>query len=208
MRAQVAGSGGFPDRGETRENGGDFAEADPLDGLLRDVAVGDLSAFEAVYRELSGAVFGVARRVLVDTAQAEEVCQEVFLEVWRTSARHDPSRGSVSAWVTTIAHRRAVDRVRSEQAASNRLSALGRLESEATPHDTVPEQVEHRLEREKVRRCLRRLTEQQREVVRLTYYTGYTQRQAADLLRVPLTTVKGRLRDGLIKLRDCLGVMV
>lgn len=179
-----------------------------MSGLLRRVALGDLTAFEALYRELSGAVFGVSRRVLVDTAQAEEVCQEVFLEVWRTSSRYDPSLGSVAAWVATIAHRRAVDRVRSEQASADRLSAAGRLEPEATPHDTVPEQVEHRLEREKVRRCLRRLTEHQREVVRLTYYTGYTQRQAADLLRVPLTTVKGRLRDGLIKLRDCLGVTV
>ncbi|MEE2046786.1 sigma-70 family RNA polymerase sigma factor, partial [Nocardiopsis tropica] len=86
--------------------------------------------------------------------------------------------------------------------------AVGPQEPPATPHDTVPEQVEHRLEREKVRRCLRKLTEPQREAVRLTYYTGYTQRQVADLLRVPLTTVKGRLRDGLIKLRDCLGVTV
>jgi RNA polymerase sigma-70 factor, ECF subfamily len=176
--------------------------------VLHRVALGDLAAFEAVYRELSGAVFGVARRVLVDTAQAEEVCQEVFLEVWRTGSRYDASSGSVAAWVCTIAHRRAVDRVRSEQSAADRLSAVGRLEPQATPHDTVPEQVESRLEQEKVRRCLRRLTEQQREAVRLTYYTGYTQRQVADLLRVPLTTVKGRLRDGLIKLRDCLGVTV
>ncbi len=189
------------------EGAGDHGE-DPLSGLLQRVALGDLTAFEAVYRELSGAVFGVARRVLVDTAQAEEVCQEVFLEVWRTCSRHDPVLGSAAAWVCTIAHRRAVDRVRSEQAASDRLSAAGRLEPEATPHDAVPEQVEYRLEQEKVRRCLRRLTGQQREAVRLTYYSGYTQRQAADLLRVPLTTVKGRLRDGLIKLRDCLGVTV
>ncbi|MEU0489710.1 ECF RNA polymerase sigma factor SigK [Nocardiopsis sp. NPDC006139] len=181
---------------------------DPLAEPLGRVALGDLEAFEEVYRELSGPVFGVARRVLVDTAQAEEVCQEVFLEVWRTGSRHDPELGSVAAWVCTIAHRRAVDRVRSEQAASDRLSAAGRLEPGATPHDAVPEQVENRLEQEKVRRCLRRLTEGQREAVRLTYYTGYTQRQAADLLRVPLTTVKGRLRDGLIKLRDCLGVAV
>ncbi|WP_433696803.1 ECF RNA polymerase sigma factor SigK [Nocardiopsis sp. CA-288880] len=205
---RVPGSGAHTvsdgERDDEESSGGRHA----LSALLREVALGDLSAFESLYRELSGAVFGVARRVLVDTAQAEEVCQEVFLEVWRTSARHDPSLGSVDAWVLTIAHRRAVDRVRSEQAASDRLTAVGRLEPRATPHDTVPEQVEHRLEREKVRRCLRKLTEPQREAVRLTYYTGYTQRQVADLLRVPLTTVKGRLRDGLIKLRDCLGVTV
>ncbi|WP_159945293.1 MULTISPECIES: ECF RNA polymerase sigma factor SigK [unclassified Nocardiopsis] len=188
--------------------GGGPGGVDSLARLLRRTAAGDLAAFEELYRELSGTVFGIARRVLVDEAQAEEVCQEVFLEVWRTCARFDRSRGTVPAWVLTIAHRRAVDRVRSEQAASDRLAAAGRLEPEATPRDAVPDQVEHRLERERVRRCLGGLTETQREAVRLTYYTGYTQRQAADLLRVPLTTVKGRLRDGLIRLRDCLGVGV
>ncbi|WP_150250797.1 ECF RNA polymerase sigma factor SigK [Nocardiopsis deserti] len=186
----------------------DGSEGDPLARLLQQTATGDLAAFEGVYRELSGRVFGIARRVVLDEAQAEEICQEVFLEVWRTCSRYDRSRGSVAAWVLTIAHRRAVDRVRSEQAASSRLAAAGRLESGATSPDAVPEQVEHRLERERVRRCLRGLTEAQREAVRLTYYTGYTQRQAADLLEVPLTTVKGRLRDGLIRLRDCLGVGV
>jgi RNA polymerase sigma-70 factor (ECF subfamily) len=186
----------------------DGAEGDPLARLLQRTATGDLAAFEGVYRELSGRVFGIARRVVLDEAQAEEVCQEVFLEVWRTCSRYDRSRGSVAAWVLTIAHRRAVDRVRSEQAASSRLTAAGRLESGVTSPDAVPDQVEHRLERERVRRCLRGLTEAQREAVRLTYYTGYTQRQAADLLEVPLTTVKGRLRDGLIRLRDCLGVGV
>ncbi|PDP87494.1 RNA polymerase subunit sigma [Glycomyces fuscus] len=194
------------DPGEADLPGG--AEGDPLVRLLQQTAVGDLAAFEGVYRKLSGRVFGIARRVVLNEAQAEEVCQEVFLEVWRTCARYDRSRGSVAAWILTIAHRRAVDRVRSEQAASSRLAAAGRLEPGATPPDAVPEQVEHRLERERVRRCLRGLTATQREAVRLTYYTGYTQRQAADLLEVPLTTVKGRLRDGLIRLRDCLGVGV
>jgi RNA polymerase sigma-70 factor (ECF subfamily) len=191
------------------DSGSEHGAAPPADDLaapLRQAAVGDLAAFERVYRELSGPVFGVVRRVLLDAAQAEEVTQEVFLEVWRLCARFDPSRGSVRSWVLVIAHRRAVDRVRSEEAAAARVSAAGRLEPEQTPADGVPEQVEHRLEREKVRRCLRRLTEVQRDAVRLTYYTGYTQRQAADLLDVPLTTVKGRLRDGLIRLRDCLGV--
>ncbi|WP_017570126.1 ECF RNA polymerase sigma factor SigK [Nocardiopsis halotolerans] len=202
------GETGLPDTGGPRSDPGSGSEVDPLARLLQQAAIGDLAAFEGVYRELSGRVFGIARKVMLNEAQAEEVCQEVFLEVWRTCARYDRSKGSVAAWILTIAHRRAVDRVRSEQAASTRLAAVGRMEPGATSHDAVPEQVEHRLERERVRRCLRRLTESQREAVRLTYYTGYTQRQAADLLEVPLTTVKGRLRDGLIKLRDCLGVSV
>ncbi|WP_394347343.1 ECF RNA polymerase sigma factor SigK [Streptomonospora litoralis] len=179
-----------------------------LSALLQRTALGELDAFEQVYRELSGPVFGLVRRVMLDRSQAEEVTQEVFTELWRLAARFDPSRGGVRSWVLTLAHRRAVDRVRSEQSSTARLEVAGRLAEESSPPDDVAEQVEHRLEREKVRRCLRRLTELQRETVRLTYYTGYTQREAAELLGVPLTTVKGRLRDGLIRLRDCLGVML
>ncbi|WP_028647957.1 ECF RNA polymerase sigma factor SigK [Nocardiopsis sp. CNT312] len=179
---------------------------DDLGSLLRRTAVGDLTAFERVYRELGGPVFGVVRRVLLNEAQSEEVTQEVFLEVWRNCSRFDPSRGSARSWVLMIAHRRAVDRVRSEASATEREAAAGRLEPESTPTDGVEQVVENSLEREKVRRCLRRLTSLQKDAVQLTYYTGYTQAEAAALLKVPLTTVKGRLRDGLIRLRDCLGV--
>ncbi|MFI6579163.1 ECF RNA polymerase sigma factor SigK [Nocardiopsis sp. NPDC050513] len=192
--------------GAGRPGGGSVPSNDELAGLLRQAAVGDLAAFERVYRELSGPVFGVVRRVLLDEAQSEEVAQEVFLEVWRHCARFDRARGSARSWVLTIAHRRAVDRVRSEEAATERATAAGRLEPGATPADGVEQHVETSLEREKVRRCLRRLTALQHDAVRLTYYTGYTQREAAALLEVPLTTLKGRLRDGLIRLRDCLGV--
>lgn len=180
--------------------------ADGLGALLARASLGDMEAFEGVYRELAGPVFGTAARVLLDHAQAEEVAQEVFVEVWRQAARYDPSAGGVRSWVLTIAHRRAVDRVRSKQASADRTARVGRTKPQTTPADEVPEAVEHRLERERVRRCLGRLTGLQREAVRLTYYAGYTQRQAAAALKVPLTTVKGRLRDGLIRLRDCLGV--
>ncbi|MFW5419195.1 ECF RNA polymerase sigma factor SigK [Nocardiopsis sp. CNT-189] len=184
----------------------DGAGARELAGLLRRTALGDAAAFEGLYRELAGPVLGLASRVLRDRAQAEEVAQEVFVEVWRLAARYDPEAGGVRAWVLTVAHRRAVDRVRAEQAASDRELRAGRAEPRSTPADEVPDQVERGLDRERVRRCLGRLTELQREAVRLTYYRGYTQREAAAALRVPLTSVKGRLRDGLIRLRDCLGV--
>lgn len=183
------------------------AAAPDLAEHLRRTALGDLPAFEVLYRELASPVYGLISRVLRDRAQAEEVTQEVFTEVWRRAARYDPEAGSIRAWILTVAHRRAIDRVRSEQAAADRAAAVGRLSPEATHADEVPDQVTHRLEREKVRRCLGRLTQDQKEAVRLTYYTGYTQREAAGLLGVPLTTVKGRLRDGLIRLRDCLGVI-
>ncbi len=186
---------------------GSVPSDEDLASLLQQTALGDLSAFERVYRELSGPVFGLVRRVLLDEAQSEEVAQEVFLDVWRNCGRFSPERGTARAWVLVIAHRKAVDRVRSEESANARVAAAGRLEPGTTPADGVESHVENTLEREKVLRCLRRLTELQKDVVRLTYYTGYTQREAADLLKVPLTTVKGRLRDGLIRLRDCLGVV-
>lgn len=193
----------FDEAGPTPQAEG-RAEA-PLARLLGEVARGEMPAFERLYTELSASVFGLCLRVVRDRAQAEEVAQEVFTEVWRRASRFDPELGDGRAWVLTMAHRRAVDRVRAEQASSDRASTVGRLAAAEPATDSVAEEVTHRLERQQVRRCLEALTEGQREAVRLTYYTGYTQRQAAELLGVPLTTVKGRLRDGLIRLRDCLG---
>ncbi|MFF9909387.1 sigma-70 family RNA polymerase sigma factor [Streptomyces sp. NPDC013457] len=179
--------------------------APDLPEVMGRVAHGDQQAFATVFEAVSGPVLGLVRTVLRDPAQSEEVAQEVLVEVWRTAARYQPSRGSVMTWVLTLAHRRAVDRVRSEQAASDREARVALLEH--TPaYDEVVEQVELRLEREQLRRCLRGLTELQRESVTLAYYRGLTYREVAELLTLPLGTVKTRLRDGLIRLRDCLGV--
>lgn len=176
-----------------------------LDADLRLVARGDRAAFERVYDALSGPVYRLIIRVLRDPAQSEEVTQDVMVEVWRSAAHFDPGRGSATTWVMTVAHRRAVDRVRSAQARTDREQRVGRRE-QATPYDEVAEQVETRLEHEQVRRALEALTEIQREAVRLAYYGGYTQQEVADLLDLPLGTVKTRLRDGMIRLRDTLGV--
>ncbi|MEI5010170.1 sigma-70 family RNA polymerase sigma factor [Streptomyces chengbuensis] len=176
-----------------------------LDELLVRVARGDQQAFSRVYDAVCGPVLGVVRGVLRDPAQSEEVTQEVLVELWRTAARYQPSRGSALTWTLTLAHRRAVDRVRSAQAAVEREQKAARLGG--TPaFDDVVEQVEARLEREQVRRCLRTLTELQRQSVTLAYYRGLAYREVAELLKVPLGTVKTRMRDGLIRLRDCLGV--
>lgn len=176
-----------------------------LEALMGQVAVGDRDAFTTVYDTVAGPVLGLVRRVLRDPAQSEEVAQEVLVEVWRTAARYRPAKGTVMTWVMTLAHRRAVDRVRSAQAAADREERAALLDR--TPaFDEVAEQVETRLEREQVRRCLRTLTELQRESVSLAYYRGLAYREVAELLSVPLGTVKTRLRDGLIRLRDCLGV--
>ncbi|MGW2089491.1 sigma-70 family RNA polymerase sigma factor [Streptomyces sp. NPDC001880] len=176
-----------------------------LQELLGMVARGDQDAFAEVYDVVSGPVLGLVRSVLRDPAQSEEVAQEVLVEVWRTAPRFRASRGSAMNWVLTLAHRRAVDRVRSAEASSARGHRAALLDR--TPaFDEVTEQVESRLEREQVHRCMRTLSELQRQSVALAYYRGLTYREVSELLCVPLGTVKTRLRDGLIRLRDCLGV--
>ena len=177
------------------------------DELLRLVARGDEQAFAALYDALSPRVFGLARRVLRDAAQAEEVAQEALVEVWRTAARFDPSRGSATSWVLTITHRRAVDRVRAAQAGSDRERRVAAA-SVDTPYDGVVEAVTANLEQQQVRRCLQTLTELQREAITLAYYDGFTYREVAEKLDAALPTIKTRMRDGLIRLRDCLGVTV
>ena len=186
-----------PEEGAQPGTGSDLA------ARLRLVARGDADAFDAVYDQVGPSVFGIVRRVVRDLAQSEEVTQEVLLEVWRNAAKFDPGRGSATAWVMMLAHRRAIDRVRSVQKESERERRTAVAD---VPFDEVAEAVESSLEHERVRRCLRSLTELQRESVTLAYYGGYTYREVASLLGVPPGTIKTRMRDALVRLRDCLGV--
>lgn len=174
------------------------------DGLLARVARGDQQAFERLYDQLAGPVYGLIVQVVRDPAQSEEVSQEVMLEVWRTAARYDPGKGSATAWAMTIAHRRAVDRVRSAAAATAREQrAADRV---VTLADDVADSVAASLVADRVRRCLDGLTELQRESITLAYYGGYSYRQVAGMLGVALSTIKTRIRSGLLRMRDCLGV--
>ena len=197
-------------RGSRREavapSVGEKPPPDGLDGWLVRVGSGDRAAFDKVYGAVAATVFGIASRVLQDPGLAEEVAQEAMVEVWRGAARFDPARGSALAWVSTIAHRRAVDRVRSERAAQEREAKAAARASGGGAFDQVAESVATRLEQQQVRHCLDGLTELQRESVTLAYYGGYTYPQVADTLGVPLGTIKTRLRDALARLRDCLGV--
>jgi RNA polymerase sigma-70 factor, ECF subfamily len=172
-----------------------------LTALLGRVARGDQDAFEAVCQHVAAPVFGTVRGVVRDPCQSEEVAQEVLVEIWRAASRFDAGKGSAMAWVAMIAHRRAVDRVRAEQRSAEREL---RAASHAVAYDDVVETAEANLDRERVRRCLGSLTDLQRESVTLAYYGGYTYRQVAGLLGVAAGTVSTRMRDGLIRLRDCL----
>jgi RNA polymerase sigma-70 factor (ECF subfamily) len=171
--------------------------------LLHRVALGDQAAFAQFYDQLAPMVHGVVLKVMRDPSQSEEVTQEVFVELWRSATRFDSSRGSVRSWAAMVAHRRAVDRVRSEQASRRRDDR----ESLATPtaHDPVVAEVESSIDQYRVRKAMSSLTAAQREAVELAYFGGYTYREVATLLSVPEGTIKTRIRDGMIKLRDELG---
>ncbi|MEU1281373.1 ECF RNA polymerase sigma factor SigK [Streptomyces sp. NPDC005805] len=175
----------------------------PVDDLLLRAAAGDEQAFAAVYDALAQPVMGLACRIVRDTAQAEEVTQDVMVEVWRTAGRYRPERGTARSWVLTLAHRRAVDRVRTAQAGRERERRAGML-SEAREFDEVAEAVEGDDERRRVYRCLARLARLQRVPLVLAYYQGLTYREVADSLSTPPGTVKSRMRAGLKALRACL----
>lgn len=178
-----------------------------LDALLTSVGRGDRLAFERLYDSIAPVVFGVARRVVRDPGMAEEVAQEVFVEIWRQAPRFDPSKGRAAGWIATIAHRRAVDRVRSEQARTNREVRVGQDVSSVTAtvaHDQATVDLEARATRDEFAADLTVLTPVQREAVRLAFYDGRTHQEIADLLSIPLGTAKTRIRDGLIRLRDAV----
>jgi len=173
--------------------------------LLTRTADGDQQAFGDLYDQLSGRVLGLVTRLLKDRAQSEEVTQEVFLEVWQNAARFDADRGSAPSWILTMAHRRAVDRIRAAQTSHDRDMRVG-IRDHETEFDSVTESVEIRIEHERVSRALSRLTQFQRQAVTMSYYGGLSHSEIAADLGVPIGTVKTRLRDGMIRLRDEMGV--
>ena len=174
--------------------------------LLGRVARGDQQAFAELYDRTSSRVFGLVKRLLRDHAQSEEVTQEIFLEIWQTATRYEPARGGAMSWMLTMTHRRAVDRVRASQSSRDRDTRIG-IRDFAPEFDSVAENVEIQIESERVKEAMTRLTELQRQAVSLAYFGGYSHREVSQMLKVPIGTVKTRLRDGMIRLRDELGVV-
>ena len=173
--------------------------------LLQRSARGDRDGFASLYDATAARVHGLALRVVRDPAQAEEVTQEAFLEIWRTASRYDAERGSAVSWLLTIAHRKAVDRVRSAEASSRRESTYHHR-NQSVDHDTTADAATASLEARRVRTALGALTDVQREAIELAYFGGYTHTEVATLLDLPVGTAKTRIRDGLIRLRDTIGV--
>ena len=176
-----------------------------LASLVQQSSRGDEAAFAELYDATSARAHGLALRVVRNPAHAEEVVQEAYLDAWRTSSRFDPARGSAIGWLMTIVHRKAVDRVRSAEAATARDATYHR-ESRPVEHDSTLEAAQASLEAQRVRSAVSGLTEVQREAVELAFFGGYTHTQVATMLDVPVGTAKTRIRDGLIRLRDAMGV--
>ena len=187
--------------GGTSWPGPGHLETEEADSLLEAAARGDHGAFDLVVSQLSGPIYDLVRTLVRDPAQAEEVTQEVLFEMWRQVTRYDPGKGSATAWVLTIARRRAIDRVRSIAASSAREQRNAVAE---VSWDQVSEALDQTLDREQLHHCLDRLSSPQLQAIGLAFYGGHTYPEIATLLGVPLGTVKARIRDAVSRLRDCM----
>ncbi|MBC7591113.1 MAG: ECF RNA polymerase sigma factor SigK [Salinibacterium sp.] len=177
-----------------------------LDGLLARVAGGDHVAFRELYDVFAPRVFGLIRRTLVDDGQSQEVAQDVFLEVWRSASRFNAARGSATSWIMMMAHARAVDRVRASQANRDRDLRIGARDREVH-FDPVSEAGELSIESARVTVAMARLTAIQRDAISMTYFDGLTGPELAARLDIPVSTLKSRLREALIRLRDELDIV-
>ncbi|QCU79044.1 sigma-70 family RNA polymerase sigma factor [Citricoccus sp. SGAir0253] len=196
-----AGPGTTPPGPSPRVGAGEEVLAD----LVRRSAEGDQQAFAALYDAVAPRAYGLALRVVRDPDLAADVTQEALLDAWRGAAGFRPERGSVTGWVCSITHRRAVDLVRSTQSRRDRELRAGAA-SFGREHDDVAEAVADAEDRRRVVDCLGTLTALEQEAVTAAYYGGLTYREVADRLGAKLATVKSRMRTGLRRLLDCLGV--
>lgn len=183
----------------------DDSAASALAELLHRVGQGQEDAFSDLYDRTSSLLFSLVKRVVRDVSISEEVLQEVFVEIWKQAPRFDARRGSAHGWICTIAHRRAVDTVRSVDASRRRDSAEGLRALDEKVVDVQEEGI-MRVESQRVATAMKALTPLQSDAIRLAYFSGCSHSEVAKLLDIPLGTAKTRIRDGMIVLRDSLGV--
>jgi RNA polymerase sigma-70 factor (ECF subfamily) len=183
-----------------RRRSGPPARDCSLNELLERIALGDESAFDETYLRLARWVMSVVQQQLVDRNQSEEVTQEVFLEIWQLAARFTSKRGNATTWIHTIARRRAIDRVRASQASRDRDRVVG-VRDLQIPHDQVWERMEMLSDRDSLRNAIERIPVLQREAVMITYLSGYTAPEAANMLGTSVTAVKSRQLEGIRSLR-------
>jgi RNA polymerase sigma-70 factor (ECF subfamily) len=200
----VSGSGGQP----RPERGGEPVARDLAAAHLADLmtrcAIGDQTAFDELYRLTAHRVYGSVLRVLRSPEHAQEVTQEVYVEIWKQAPRYTVDKGSVAAWMATMAHRRAVDRVRSVSSEVARDERYAFIDNDRES-DEVWDSVAQKHDVARVRAAIATLTPIQRQALQLAYYEGLTQSQIAKQLNLALGTVKTRIRDGLRRLGEALG---
>jgi RNA polymerase sigma-70 factor (ECF subfamily) len=177
-----------------------ISEHEPEAALLTAVADGDRTAFSQLYDRMQPRVLGLSMRILRDVSHAEEVSQEVFLEVWQLAGNYDSSKGSATSWILRKAHSRSIDRVRSSQTRRARDLRIGVRDLLEPSHDIL-ETVALKINSEKVERALGTLPVTQREAVSLAHLGGYTHSEVSEMLQVPIGTVKTRIRAGIDRLR-------
>jgi RNA polymerase sigma-70 factor (ECF subfamily) len=176
--------------------------ADHVDALILRVGQGDEHAFEHLYRQTSHRIYGLVRKIVIDVELSAETTQDVFLTLWQgAAARFDPSRGTGISWLLTLAHRRAIDKVRSEESHRTRTLRWG-IKNQDVDYDQVADTVIHRLEASAVHSSLACLSVVQREAIHLAYFGGMTYAEVAGHLGIPVPTAKTRIRDGIRRLRD------
>jgi RNA polymerase sigma-70 factor (ECF subfamily) len=184
-----------------RRNLKELADED-LMVLVRD---GDPRAFEVLFDRHGGPAFSLAYRMCGSRARAEDIVQEALVSLWRAGGRYDQSRGSVRAWILSTVHNRAIDSFRREAARPTRPLDEGALTERLAAPELTDVEAERRIDADRVRGALRELPDDQRQVIELSYYGGFTHLQIAEMLSLPAGTVKGRMRLGLGKMRIALG---
>lgn len=166
---------------------------------------GEVRAFEVIFDRHAGVAFSLAYRMCGRRPMAEDIVQEAFLSLWRTGARYDPGRGSVRSWVLGAVHNRAIDAFRREAVKDRRVMSDMGLAERLAAHELTDSEVERRDDARQLRRALEELPANQRQVIELAYFGGFTHAQIAELLHLPAGTVKGRMRLGLAKMRVAFG---